>query len=86
MAFPGGTAAVFKKIFTLIESLLFISEGLFFLKKNAQEINDEPIKPVRIGQNCRKDPHHKRRNHTRQGRFSFPTGSLRRSTGLAAGK
>jgi hypothetical protein len=56
------------------------------LKKNAQKINDEPIKPVSIGRVCLNNPHPQGRNNTRQGRFSFPTGLLRRSTGLAAGK
>jgi hypothetical protein len=56
------------------------------LKKNAQKINDEPIKPVSIGRVCPKNPHHKGRKHARQGRFSFSAGLLRRSTGLAASK
>jgi len=35
---PGGTAAIFKKIFALSEPLLFICGGLFSLKKMPKKI------------------------------------------------
>jgi len=52
--FSGRNNRYFQENFHPSESRLLICGGLFFLKKNAQKINDEPIKPVRIGWFCRK--------------------------------
>jgi len=82
---PGGTAAIFKKIFALSEPLLFIFGGLFSLKKMPKQLMIQ-LNQLALGGFVQKIRIIKGRKHARQGRFSFSAGLLRRSTGLAAGK